>query len=238
MVETTQFKLPLVDAAQAQKHVTVNEALARLDTAAQLRLVSISVTTPPVMVGDGVAYFVPVGAVNAWDGRIGEVAIFANGGWVFMTPKAGWRAWIEDIQRAACFDGFYWRVEAVTVAPGGAATLHRVVEFDHVILAGASSVTSVSIQNGEQVIGVTGRVISAISGTGLTGWELGVAGSTNRYGSGLGRAKNSWVRGLSGTPVTYWSDTSLVLTSIGGDFAAGTVRMAIHSVRLEFPRAV
>jgi len=61
MVETTQFKLPLVDAAQAQKHVTVNEALARLDTAAQLRLVSISVTVPPVTAGDGVAYYVPSG---------------------------------------------------------------------------------------------------------------------------------------------------------------------------------
>jgi len=30
MTETFQFRLPLVEAAQAQKHVTVNEALARL----------------------------------------------------------------------------------------------------------------------------------------------------------------------------------------------------------------
>ena len=39
MVETYQFKLPLVQAAQAQKHVSVNEALARLDAAVQLWLI-------------------------------------------------------------------------------------------------------------------------------------------------------------------------------------------------------
>ena len=36
MAKTAQLDLPLVMPAQAQKHVTVNEALARLDAAAQL----------------------------------------------------------------------------------------------------------------------------------------------------------------------------------------------------------
>ncbi len=36
--ETTQLKLPLLQASQAQKHVTVNAALMRLDGLAQLRL--------------------------------------------------------------------------------------------------------------------------------------------------------------------------------------------------------
>ena len=35
MASTAQLALPLVAPAQAQKHVTVNEALARLDAAAQ-----------------------------------------------------------------------------------------------------------------------------------------------------------------------------------------------------------
>ena len=42
MVKTANLELPLVQAAQAQKHVTVNEALALLDAAAQLRLASIN----------------------------------------------------------------------------------------------------------------------------------------------------------------------------------------------------
>ena len=120
MVETNQFKLPLIDAAQAQKHVTVNEALARLDTVAQLRLVSITQTVPPVTAADGIAYHVPSGAVNAWDGHVGEVAIFANGGWVFISPKLGWVAWIEDAQVRAMFDGTDWRNHILAMSPGGA----------------------------------------------------------------------------------------------------------------------
>ena len=55
MSETGQFGLPLIEAAQAQKHVTVNDALWRLDTLAQLRLLSISESVPPVSPADGAA---------------------------------------------------------------------------------------------------------------------------------------------------------------------------------------
>ena len=238
MSETTQFKLPLVAPAQAQKHVTVNEAFARLDAIAQMRLESVSVTLPPVLPVDGTAYFVPTAAVNDWNGHTGELAIFSNGGWVFLAPAVGWRAWVVDLGRHAIFDGISWRAEAMVVSQGGAGTFHRITEFDHVLSPGASSTTAAVIKNGQQVIGVTGRVTTALTGAGLTSWELGVSGSINRYGSFLGVAKNSWIRGLSGTPVTYWSDTPLILTPTGGDFAAGTIRLAVHSIDLEVPFAV
>ncbi len=237
MANTRQFGLPLLAAAQAQKHVTVNEALARLDAMAQMRLSSLVVTVPPLNAVDGDAYGVPVGAVNDWDLHSGEVAVFANGGWVFVPPLAGWKAWIADLGTWALFDGSGWMPEVVAVAPGGAMTQQRVIEFDHVVAVGASSATTVAIPAGVQVTGVTGRITTGFSGT-LTGWDLGVAGGTNRYGSGLGLAKNSWVRGLSGTPVTYWSDTPLLLSAVGGNFAAGAIRLAIHLVALVPPRAV
>lgn len=237
MNETSQFKLPLIEAAQAQKHVTVNEALARLDAASQLRLMSVSEAVPPVLAEDGVVYGVPSGAVNAWDGYAGSVAIFANGGWVFLTPNPGWRAFIVDVSKCAIFDGFDWVLDAIAVTKNGSATLQVVTEFDHVIGAGISSITAPEIKNGDQVIGVTGRILSAIAGSGVTAWDLGVSGSVNRYGNGIGLANGSWIRGLSGSPVTYWSDTALVLTALGGSFSGGTVRLAIHATRLIFPRA-
>lgn len=237
MGDTKQFGLPLLSGSQAQKHVTVNEALARLDAVAQLRLESRIETVPPTEAEDGAAFAVPTGAVNAWNGHEGSLAVFANGGWVYLAPIAGWRAWVADEGRFLVFDGYKWRAEVVAVSQGGAATKMRVVEFDHVIGAGASSDTIGMISSGEQVIGVTGRIMAGITGT-LTSWELGVAGSTNRYGNGLGLAAGSWVRGLSGTPVTYWSDTALQLTAQGGDFGGGVIRLAIHSIQLEPPRSV
>ena len=53
MTSTTLLGLPLVQAAQAQKHVTVNEALARLDGLVLLTLQSQSVATPPFVATEG-----------------------------------------------------------------------------------------------------------------------------------------------------------------------------------------
>jgi len=237
MARTAQLDLPLVLPAQAQKHVTVNEALARLDAVAQLRVVSAAVATPPASAPEGTAYLVPAGAAGDWLGQGGKIAVRSNGGWVFVAPHAGWRAW--DVAAAGyrtCF-GAGWVADAFAVSPGGAGTRLRVVEFDHAIVPGASNLTSVVIPSGAQVIGVTGRVVGALTG-GLSGWRVGVAGSDNRYASGLGVAKNSYLRGLSGAPVTYYSDTPLLLTAEGGAFAAGTVRLALHLVELEPPQAV
>ena len=59
MSETTHLGLPLVQPAQAQKHVTVNEALAKLDGLTQLILSSVTILTPPTSASDGQSYFVP-----------------------------------------------------------------------------------------------------------------------------------------------------------------------------------
>ena len=103
MNETSRLSLPLVQASQAQKHVTVNEALARLDGLTQLALVSRSVTTPPEPVMDGECYWVPSGASGAWADQSGLIAIGTNGGWVCVAPATGWRAWVDAVLCASCF---------------------------------------------------------------------------------------------------------------------------------------
>jgi len=227
MSETSQLRLPLLQPAQAQKHVTVNEALVRLDGLTHLTLGSVTLTTPPPGAEDGQAYGVPAGGVNDWGGRTGEIAIFSNGGWVFVTPQAGWRAHIVDVGKSAMFDGNGWVSAALGVSPNGAASIFDVVEFDHVIEAGAISATAVEIPQYAMVFAVTGRVKTEIVGA-VTSFDLGVSGSTNRYGGGLGLAQGSWLVGITGQPVTYYADTALQLTANGGDFAAGAVRLALH----------
>src|SRR5690606_6194882 len=126
MARTAQFDLPLVLPAQAQKHVTVNEAFARLDAVAQLRLVSSVLVAPPGEADEGAAYLLPAGAGGAWEGQSGRIAVRSNGGWIFVTPRDGWRAWDVGAQAYRTCYGAGWVANAVAVSPGGAGTQMRV----------------------------------------------------------------------------------------------------------------
>lgn len=238
MPNTAQLSLPLVMPAQAQKHVTVNQAFAILDTVTQLAVRDSTAPTPPEPASEGDAFIVPHGAVGVWTSRVGEIATFSNGGWSYLTPRPGWRAWDERLSGWRLFDGRAWLPNALAVSGGGAVLAARVLEFDHEIVPGTTNATLVKIPAGAQVIGVSGRVTATITGTGITGWRAGVVGSDNRYGSGLGLARNAYLAGLSGAPVTYYAPTSILLSSEGGAFASGTVRLAMHLMEISPPRAV
>ena len=113
MTETTHLGLLLVQPAQAQKHVTVNEAFARLDALTQITLVGAG-GIAPVSPSDGALYAVAAGASGDWAGEEGRLALFLNGGWFFVSPQVGWRGWRADIGVAVAFDGVDW-------VPGGGA---------------------------------------------------------------------------------------------------------------------
>jgi len=236
MTETSQLSLPLLSASQAQKHVTMNDALMRLDGLTQTVITSRGISLPPGGTLDGTIYAIPPGAVNAWAGHEGEVAIRANGGWVFAMPKAGWRAFILDEGLPATHDGMDWRGGAVTMAPSGAGMSFGVAQIDHVVTAGATSATAILIPSGAVLFGVTARVTGAITGS-LSTWQLGNAGAPDRFGSGLGLGEGSWARGVLSAPMAYYEPTGLLLTATGGDFAQGSVRIAAHYAELALPAA-
>lgn len=239
MTETPTLGLPLVQPSQAQKHVTVNEALMRIDALGQLVVASRVATVPPATAPEGAVYAVPAGAVNAWAGQEGRLALFLNGGWAFLSPQAGWRGWIADEGTTAIYDGTAWIAGTGAASQSGAASALRVIETDHTVAAGPSSDTVPVIPAQSLVIGVTGRVLNTITGSAAT-WRLGIVGvSDDRYGSGLGLGSGAWVRGLTSSPLAYYGDTALTLTGEGGDFdgAGGVVRLAVHVIELSLPRA-
>lgn len=236
MTDTVRLSLPLLSPSQAQKHVTVNEALGRLDAAVQISVITRNLATPPLTPLEGDTYLVPVGAVNDWAGQAGAIASRQNGGWVFLQPAAGWRAFVVDESLTLLHDGTDWAAGAVAVAPGGASFGFFVREFDHAPAAGATSLTAAELPANAVVFGVTGRVLSDLTGS-LTSWRAGVTGSDDRYGTGFGTAEGSFQRGLTGTPLTYYAATEILLTAEGGSFGGGgSIRFAVHYASLGLPR--
>jgi len=86
------LSLPFIMPSQAQKHVTHNEALARLDVLVQLTVRSFATVTPPQTPSESEAHVVAGGATGAFAGHEGEIAACIGGGWVFLAPRPGWIA--------------------------------------------------------------------------------------------------------------------------------------------------
>ncbi len=234
MSNTRHLSLPFIAAAQAQKHVTVNEALSRIDCVVSGTVLSRSESVP-TSPEDGDCSIVPDGAGGAWAGRDGEIACFLNGGWDFIQPWNGMQIWVSDEAMFAVFVG-RWVAGATALSPGGAATFSLIAEFDHELAAGPVSSIAAAIPDKAVVLGVSARVLTEITGT--TSWRLGVTGSDDRYGSGFGAAQGAFAEGVTGSPLAYYGPTDLIISAEGGAFSAGSIRVAIHYASIAAPAMV
>lgn len=108
MAETTKLKLPLMEAAQSQKHVTHNEALIALDALVQLSVKNRALTAPPGSPSDGDRYIVASGGTGAWLGKDLNVAAYYNGVWLFFAPRIGWVAWDENTTASYTYSAGAW----------------------------------------------------------------------------------------------------------------------------------
>ena len=105
---TSNLLLPYILAAQAQKHVTHNEALRLLDGLVQLSVLDRDLTAPPGSPADGDRYIVASGGSGDWAGWDLNVALFTDGVWLRLPPRAGWLAWVEDEGLLLVYDGAGW----------------------------------------------------------------------------------------------------------------------------------
>lgn len=113
---TPRAQLPLLAAAQAQKHVTHNDALLQLDALIFARFLSRNVSTPPATPSDGDTYLVKATATGAWTGQNGQIAYASGGVWRFAAPFTGLTAYVVDESKLIVFNSTVWVDYASTLA--------------------------------------------------------------------------------------------------------------------------
>jgi hypothetical protein len=90
--------LPYLAAAQAQKYVTLNQALALLDGLVQTAVESRGTAAEPASPTDGAIYILPASSTGAdWSGRAaGTVIRFEAGAWTALETQPGWIVYVKD----------------------------------------------------------------------------------------------------------------------------------------------
>ncbi|MAW85540.1 MAG: hypothetical protein CMJ42_03310 [Phyllobacteriaceae bacterium] len=187
MEKTPTLELPLIQPSQAQKHVTHNEALMRLDAVVNLRLEALAATEPPSSPQDGQCWAIGTGASGPWTGRDGQVAVRTAGAWDFVEPLRGWLAHDVTGDRTVAFDEGEWRPHRGELPDEGyfGTSLGIGAQADgdnRLAVAGKASLFTHSGDDHRLVINRAdlGDTASVVFQTGFAGGaEIGLAGSGN-----------------------------------------------------------
>ncbi len=118
MPDTANLALPYMEAAQAQKHVTHNEALAQLDACVQLSVLARGLAAPPTNAPRGARYIVAGFPSGDFVGHADEIAYRDEAGWRFAKPQVGWLAWVQADDAPFIFhDGMWTRFDVKIASP-------------------------------------------------------------------------------------------------------------------------
>lgn len=196
---STNLTLPYLQAAQAQKHVTHNAALERLDLIVQLVLQSFAETSPPAAPAEGQVWAVGAGATGAWSGEDGALAAWSNGGWLFVAPKPGWSGVVATELRL--WTGSAWvapDLPALQNLPGvGIGTSH---DATNRLAVAAEAVLLTHAGAGHQLKVNKNAAADTASLLFQTGWsaraEMGTLGS-DAFGVKVSADGSSWNTTLS-----------------------------------------
>ncbi|MCA3584635.1 MAG: DUF2793 domain-containing protein [Methylocystis sp.] len=231
---TPNLGLPFILQGQAQKEVTHNEALIRLDALVHGSVRSRTLATPPGSPANGERWIVPSGATGAWAGQTGRIAHWNVNAWAFYVPVTGWRYHVEDERLTVVWADGDWRDRIVGTASGGALRLIAVEQ--ELVLTGAFVDTTgpAIIADRMIVLAVASRTTQAI--TGATSYNVGVAGNTSQFGGSLGIALGSSNIGVIG-PTAFYANTPIRVTAAGGNFTAGRVRVVLYGLAFTAPTA-
>jgi len=235
MSETSPtLDLPLVMPAQAQKHVTVNEALLRLDMLVQAVVESRALDVQPATPAEGSIWIIPDGASGTdWGGYApGMLAAYRDGFWTGLVPQDGWQVQVRD--EAASLVWYEaegrWRAAAATtvLAQGGGGAATQAVLLEEVLsdVSGPDVVSSIVIPARAIVFCVSVRVMETV--TGAASFDCGLAGEASKFGGSLGVTMGASNIGVIG-PTAFYADTPIVLTANSADFSGGDVAIAIHA---------
>ncbi|MBO6549703.1 MAG: DUF2793 domain-containing protein [Rhizobiales bacterium] len=118
--KSANLKLPFIQSAQAQKHITHNDAITNLDILTQLTVEDKDLAIPPLSPTEGACYIVANAATAEWSGKENQLAAWQDGAWRFYEPAEGWVAWIKDEDTQTVYDDSTWNV--LNNSGGGGST--------------------------------------------------------------------------------------------------------------------
>lgn len=231
MSSTGRLQLPYIVTAQAQKEVTHNDSLNRLDAFVTPVVADIS-SAPPGSPAEGDLYIVGASATGDFAGEEDNLAQYLTGGWVFYTPFKWMDAVVETLDSRMAYDGSGWVPFGLIMKDTGEYLRVGHQQEDVTVSSGAFVDTTITIPNRSILLTVNVRVTTAV--TGASSFDVGIAGETSKFGGSIGIGQDSTNIGIIG-PTAFYSDTAVRLSANGSNFTGGVIRTTMQYFKPKGP---
>jgi hypothetical protein len=223
MTATHRLALPLLAAGQAQKHVTLNDALLRLDALVQLAVADRHLAVPPVSAAVGEAWIVAAGASGDWAGQVNRIAVREEAGWRFEVPLAGWRAHVLDEGTTLVWTGTAWvstqrAIQAETVGVNATADSANRLSVSAAATLLSHEGAGHQLKLNKAGVGATGSLLFQTAFSGRA--EMGLAGS-DAFSIKVSADGSSWQTGFTLDPLTGRATFPADLTLSGHRIGSG-----------------
>lgn len=136
-LETGRHKLPLLAVSQAQKEITHNEALVKIDALLHA-VVQDERSAPPILSDEDIAkcWLIGNAASGEWTGKTGQLAIWIGGGWRFCRATEGMRVRIQNSGTDRIRSGSEWKAAPTIVDPVGGTMIDHEARLAIISLLG------------------------------------------------------------------------------------------------------
>lgn len=238
MANTTNLGMPLMAAAQSQKHITHNDAITDLDALVHLSVKSTTLTAPPGSPADGDRYLIASSATGAWVGKDLNIAMYSSGAWIFFAPKNGWRAWDETGLRLLVWQTSAWAPMSVSTLDTSFSLVDngdnsKVLQFE---LSGLTTATTrvLTVPNASGTLALL-SLAQTFSATqtfsGATG-NFGTSTAASTYNLGTGATIAAATKTIS--IGTAGVSTSVTNIAVGSAVAGALGTLTVNSPTINF----
>ncbi|MDG1738395.1 MAG: DUF2793 domain-containing protein [Paracoccaceae bacterium] len=178
-----RLDLPYIQAAQAQKHITHNEAIERLDALTQLVVSEFDASGPPGVPINGETFALGASPTGAWASHPNEIAFWTGSGWLFIAPQTGWQACRASDQDLRIWDGANWMAAIPSIETAEMLGVNTTADTTNRLSVSSQATLLNNAGGGHQLkINKSGstETASLLFQSGWTGHaEMGLAGDIN-----------------------------------------------------------
>ncbi|MEO0930114.1 MAG: DUF2793 domain-containing protein, partial [Pseudomonadota bacterium] len=158
--------------------------------------------TPPGTANEGQAWAIGTGATAEWAGQDGMIATWRGGGWLYVAPRDGWRAWVRDANDLRVHTGGVWVAQSGELQDLPSIGINAIADATNRLSVNADATLLNNDGAGHQVkvnkagVGDTGSLLYQ---TGFSGRaEMGLAGNDD-FSVKVSADGTTWFTALTAT---------------------------------------